>query len=108
MSKIELMKGDCLELMKTIPDGSVDLILTDPPYGTVKGAGLDGWSHAKTEWDTVIDKELMWMEINRILRKNGKCILFSQEPFTSDLIKSAIPNVPFFLSLYLAKRSLRK
>ena len=47
MSKIELMKGDCLELMKTIPDGSVDLILTDPPYGTVKGAGLDGWSHAK-------------------------------------------------------------
>lgn len=92
---INLMRGDCLELMKSIPDGSVDLILTDPPYGTVKGACLDGWSHAKTEWDTVIDKDLMWAEINRILRKNGKCILFSQEPFTSELIKSAIPNVPF-------------
>ena len=92
---INLMNGDCLELMKTIPDGSVDLILTDPPYGTVKGAGLDGWDFVKTEWDTVINKDLMWIEINRILRKNGKCILFSQEPFTSDLIKSAIPNVPF-------------
>lgn len=92
---IKLLKGDCLELMKTIEDGSVDLILTDPPYGTVKGAGLDGWENQTTEWDNVINFELMWSEINRVLRKNGKCILFSQEPFTSDLIKSAIPNVPF-------------
>ena len=92
---INLMQGDCLELMKTIPDGSVDLILTDPPYGTVKGAALDGWKSQTTEWDNVLDFEVMWSEINRILRKNGKCILFSQEPFTSDLIKSAIPNVPF-------------
>ena len=92
---INLMQGDCLELMKNIPDGSVDLILTDPPYGTVKGAALDGWKSQTTEWDNVIDFEVMWSEINRILRKNGKCILFSQEPFTSDLIKSAIPNVPF-------------
>ena len=92
---IQLWQGDCLELLKTIPDGSVDLILTDPPYGTVKGAGLDGWDSARTEWDTVIDKDLMWIEINRVLRKNGKCILFSQEPFTSNLIKSVIPNVPF-------------
>ena len=92
---INLMHGDCLELMKTIPDGSVDVILTDPPYGTVKGAALDGWKSQTTEWDNVLDFEVMWSEINRILRKNGKCILFSQEPFTSDLIKSAIPNVPF-------------
>lgn len=92
---INLMHGDCLELMKTIPDGSVDLVLTDPPYGTVNGAGLDGWKNQTTEWDNVIDFKLMWTEINRILRKNGKCILFSQEPFTSDLIKSEIPNVPF-------------
>ena len=92
---INLMQGDCLELMKTIPDGSVDLVLTDPPYGTVNGAGLDGWKNQTTEWDNVIDFKLMWTEINRILRKNGKCILFSQEPFTSNLIKSAIPNVPF-------------
>ena len=90
-----LGQGDCLDLMKNIPDGSVDLILTDPPYGTVKGAALDGWKNQTTEWDNVLDFEVMWSEINRILRKNGKCILFSQEPFTSDLIKSAIPNVPF-------------
>ena len=95
MVNVNLMKGDCLELMKSIPDGSVDLILTDPPYGTVKGAGLDGWKNQTTEWDNVLDFEVMWSEINRVLRKNGKCILFSQEPFTSDLIKSAIPNVPF-------------
>lgn len=92
---INLMNGDCLELMKNIPDGSVDLILTDPPYGTIKGIEDSGWTTKNTSWDTVIDKDLMWSEINRVLRKNGKCILFSQEPFTSDLIKSAIPNVPF-------------
>ena len=91
---IDLYKGDCLELMKDIPDGSVDLILTDPPYGTIKNAPST-WDKEKTQWDNVLDYELMWQQINRILRKNGKCILFSQEPFTSDLIKSAIPNVPF-------------
>lgn len=92
---IKLMQGDCLELMKTIPDGSVDMILTDPPYGTIKGLKLGEWDLEKTEWDTVIDKDLMWHEINRVLRANGACLLFAQEPFTSDLIKSAIPNVPF-------------
>lgn len=86
---IKLIKGDCLDKMKEIESGSVDLILTDPPYGTIKGL----WGG--NEWDNVLDYDLMWSEINRILRKNGKCILFSQEPFTSNLIKSAIPNVPF-------------
>ncbi|MFM2332286.1 MAG: hypothetical protein RIQ74_1109 [Pseudomonadota bacterium] len=85
--------------MKTIPDGSVDMILTDPPYGTVNNIGdSDSIEHGmknKTKWDEILDFKLMWIEVNRILRKNGKCILFSQEPFTSDLIKSAIPNVPF-------------
>ena len=99
MVNVNLMKGDCLELMKSIPDGSVDLILTDPPYGTVKSIGnSDSIEHgmkSKTQWDETLDFELMWFEINRVLRKNGKCILFAQEPFTSDLIKSEIPNVPF-------------
>lgn len=90
---INLIQGDCLELMKTIPDGSVDLILTDPPYGTMNTDG--GRKMNINGWDNVLNYELMWSEINRVLRKNGKCILFSQEPFTSDLIKSAIPNVPF-------------
>lgn len=44
---INLMQGDCLERMKEIESGSVDMILTDPPYGTVRNAGLDGWENKK-------------------------------------------------------------
>lgn len=91
---IKLIKGDCLEKMKEIEGGSVDLILTDPPYGTVKGAKFYEYAEG-VQWDNIINFTEMWDQINRVLRKNGKCILFSQEPFTSNLIKSAIPNVPF-------------
>ena len=83
---VDLRLGDCLELMKNIPDGSVDLVLTDPPYGTVKGAPLDGWSKADTQWDVVIDTEKLFSEIKRVLRQNGKAVLFCQEPFTTELI----------------------
>ena len=83
---IQLYNGDCLELMKNIPDGSVDLVLTDPPYGTVKGAPLDGWSKTDTQWDIVIDTEKLFSEIKRVLRQNGKAVLFCQEPFTTELI----------------------
>ena len=92
---IDLRQGDCLELLKDIPDGSVDLILTDPPYGTMKGAQLDGWDDKRTAWDTVIDSKLMWHEINRVLRVNGCCILFSQEPYTTELVVNGHNNVPF-------------
>ena len=102
-----LGQGDCLELMKHIPDGSVDLILTDPPYGTVKSIGnSDSIEHGmknKTQWDETLDFKLMWLEINRVLRRNGKCILFSQEPFTSDLIKSTHKNMPFSYRLVWIK-----
>lgn len=90
---IRLINDDCLQAMKDIPDGSVDLILTDPPYGTMDTDG--GRKMNINGWDKILDYELMWEQINRVLRKNGKCILFSQEPFTSDLIKSTIPNMPF-------------
>lgn len=80
---------DCLEGMKRIPDGSVDLILTDLPYGTMKG--IDD-NH---DWDVAIDPKEIHAVANRILRKNGKMILFSQEPYTTQLITKAIPNVPF-------------
>ena len=86
---VDLRLGDCLELMKNIPDGSVDLVLTDPPYGTMKG--IDD----KHDWDTTIDTEKMFSEISRVLRQNGKAVLFSQEPYTSRLITSAIPSLPF-------------
>ena len=86
---VDLRLGDCLELMKNIPDGSVDLVLTDPPYGTMKG--IDD----KHEWDTAIEPVKIFEQISRILRQNGKAVLFSQEPYTSRLITSAIPSLPF-------------
>jgi len=92
---IKLYKGDCLIESDNIESGSVDLILTDLPYGTVKGAQLDGWNGTKTDWDEVIDTNEVYKVANRILRKNGKMVLFCQEPFTTELINKAIPNIPF-------------
>ena len=73
----ELMKGDCLELMKNIPDGSVDMILTDPPYQITS-----------CDWDSMIPLEPMWKELKRIIKPNGACVLFSSQPFTTNLIFS--------------------
>ena len=97
MNQIELWHGDCLELMKNIPDGSVDMVLIDPPYGTVNGMPIDGWKRKQdcAKWDFTIDTEMMFAEISRVLRPNGKAVLFSQEPYTSRLITSAIPSLPF-------------
>lgn len=74
---INLMHGDCLELMKSIPDKSVDMILTDPPYGTTA-----------CKWDSVIDFKLMWEQLNRIIKDNGAIVLMSAQPFTSFLVCS--------------------
>lgn len=71
---IWLMQGDCLERMKEIPDGSVDMILTDPPYGTTA-----------CKWDSVIPLDLMWNQLKRIIRPKGAIVLFGQEPFSSFL-----------------------
>ena len=79
MKKFELWHGDCLELMKNIPDGSVDLVLTDPPYGTTA-----------CKWDSVIPFEPMWEQLNRIIKPNSAICLFGNEPFTSCLICSNI------------------
>ena len=74
---IDLKHGDCLELMKEIPDGSVDMVLTDPPYGTTA-----------CKWDSVIPFEPMWGQLKRVIKPNGAIVLFSQQPFTSYLICS--------------------
>ena len=99
MKPIELWHGDCLELMKNIPDGSVDLVLTDPPYGTIKGIEKSRASkdcgYRACDWDEVIPTDQMFAELLRVLRPNGKAILFAQEPYTSTLVKSAIPSLPF-------------
>jgi site-specific DNA-methyltransferase (adenine-specific) len=95
---IELIMGDCLEKMKDVESGSVDLILTDPPYGTIEGLGDGDVSHGmknKTSWDAVIDQEKMLEECNRILRPNGGLILFSQEPYTGKLTTQTHGNLPF-------------
>lgn len=75
--KYELHKGDCLELMKDIPNKSVDMILCDLPYGTTA-----------CKWDTIIPFEPLWREYTRIIKNNGAIILFAQQPFTSELIHS--------------------
>src|SRR5699024_5119832 len=88
MQMIELYHGDCLIESEKIKSGSVDLILTDPPYGTMNGfSGID--------WDFAIDPKEVYATANRILRKNGKLVLFSQEPYTSRLITEAHQNIPF-------------
>ena len=75
--KKEILLGDCLELMKNIPNGSIDMILCDLPYGTTA-----------CKWDTVIPFEPLWEQYERIIKPNGAIVLFGSQPFTTDLIMS--------------------
>ena len=81
---IDLIKGECLEVMKGIESGSIDAIITDPPYGTTA-----------CKWDSVIDFELMWEQLNRIIKPNGAIVLFGSEPFSSALRMSNIKNYKY-------------
>jgi site-specific DNA-methyltransferase (adenine-specific) len=90
---IQLLKGDCLVESDKIESGSVDLILTDLPYGIMNTDG--GRKLGINGWDIAIDPKKVFEVANRVLRKNGKMILFSQEPYTTKLITEAIPNIPF-------------
>ena len=74
---LNLIHGDCLEVMKTLPDASIDAIITDPPYGTTN-----------CKWDAAIPFEPMWKELNRIIKDNGAIVLFGSQPFTSALVMS--------------------
>lgn len=91
--------GDCLELMKQIPDGSIDLVLCDPPYGTMTRFGDSKLAkeigYKDCSWDIALDNTTIFTELSRVLRQNGKAILFGQEPFTSKLITEAIASLPF-------------
>jgi DNA modification methylase len=71
---INLLHGDCLELMKSIPNKSVDMVLTDPPYGTTQ-----------CNWDSTIPFDLMWGQIIRVTKEHGAICLFGSEPFSSHL-----------------------
>ena len=79
-----LYKGDCLIEMNKIADKSVDLILTDPPYGTTA-----------CKWDSVIPFDKMWNQLNRIIKDNGAIVLFGSEPFSSTLRMSNIKNYKY-------------
>lgn len=74
---INLMQGDCLERMKEIPSGSVDAIICDPPYGTTA-----------CKWDSIIDLDLMWKQLKRIIKPNGAIVMTAIQPFTTTLIAS--------------------
>lgn len=91
----KIYNEDCLEGSEQIAPGSVDLILTDLPYGTVSGMLLKGQTKDTYSWDVTIEPKKIHELANRILRKNGKMVLFSQEPYTTQLITNSNPNVPF-------------
>tara|TARA_R110000850_G_scaffold249581_1_gene374489 strand:- start:586 stop:1506 length:921 start_codon:yes stop_codon:yes gene_type:complete len=99
-----LLQGDCLIESDKIESGSVDLILTDLPYGTVKGIkNVNHGMSGKCEWDVIIDTDKIMKIANRILRKNGKMILTAQQPFTNELINKAHNNLPFNYSMIWEK-----
>jgi len=101
---INLIKGDCLIESDKIESESVDLILTDLPYGTVKDIkNVNHGMSERCEWDKVIDTNKIYKVANRILRKNGKMVLFAQQPFTNELINKAMPNIPFCYSMIWEK-----
>lgn len=77
MTKINLMQGNCLDLIQTIPDKSIDMILCDLPYGTTKN-----------KWDSVIDMQALWGGYNRVIKENGVIALFCDGLFMANLMLS--------------------
>ena len=84
MSNFSLLHGDCLELMRDIPDGSIDMILCDLPYGTTQ-----------CKWDTIIPFKDLWKQYNRVIKDNGAIVLFGTEPFSSHLRLSNLKNYKY-------------
>ena len=74
---VQLKQGNCLDLLKEIPDSSIDMILCDLPYGTTN-----------CKWDVVIPFEPLWKQYNRVIKHNGAIVLFGSEPFSSLLVTS--------------------
>lgn len=77
--KPDLYFGDCLEILPKLKDQSVDMILTDPPYGTTA-----------CKWDSIIPLEPMWKELKRIIKPNGAIVFTTSQPFTTILVSSNI------------------
>lgn len=82
LGDIELMRGDCLELMKEIPDGSVDAVITDLPYGVLNK------KNAHAQWDRELPLGILWEQWNRIVKPDGAIVLFGQGLFSAKLMMS--------------------
>lgn len=90
--KNTVIQGDCLEVMKDIPDKSIDMILCDLPYGTTA-----------CKWDTIIPFEPLWEQYKRIIKDNGAIVLTASQPFTSALVMS---NIKMFKYEWIWEKSL--
>ena len=92
---VKLINGDCLIHSESIESASVDLICTDLPYGTIHNIDLKGWDFNNSNWDIALDPKEVFKVASRILRFNGKLVLFSQEPYTTKLIINAPKDLSF-------------
>ena len=101
-NKIILYNGDCLIESDKIESGSVDLILTDLPYGTVKNAKFYDYCGG-VQWDVIIDTKKIMQLSNRILRRNGKMVLFAQQPFSNELMNNALTSLPYSYTMIWKK-----
>lgn len=77
MERVKLFQGDCMELLRQIPDGSVDMILCDPPY-----------NQTRNKWDKPIDLDAMWQQYRRVIKENGAIVIFADGLFLADLMNS--------------------
>ncbi len=81
---IDLRHGDCLEILPEIPDASIDMVLTDLPYGTTRN-----------KWDSIVPLEPLWNEFRRVTKDDAAVVLFSQQPFTTVLGASNIDELRY-------------
>jgi site-specific DNA-methyltransferase (adenine-specific) len=81
----QIYNQDCIEFMKTLPDNSIDCVVTDPPYGIIKSGDA-------SQWDNIIPFKAMWEQLHRITKPKSAIILFGMQPFTSMLVMSNIKN----------------
>ncbi|WP_442637665.1 DNA-methyltransferase [Rossellomorea marisflavi] len=86
MDKNVVLKGDCLDLLKTLPNKAIDMILCDLPYGTTQN-----------KWDSIIPLDELWKEYNRVIKDNGAIVLFGAQPFTSKLVMSNLKQFRYSL-----------
>ena len=94
---VNLLLGDCLELLPTIADNSVDMLLVDLPYGTTA-----------CKWDSIIPLDKLWEQYNRICKENAAMVFTAAQPFTTILAASNIQNLKLLSTLYVIISTARQ